>query len=134
MRWKHICMAATLITVAGCQSSGAPGSSTAKIASAGQPQQLTHFYSLTKDCMPLGPISVRITDPAAHGSTVAVEGSGPSDYPASDPRSACNGKATPGMNLVYTATPGYSGTDKVAGYVFDPNGSHYPFGFSITVR
>ena len=71
------------------------------------------LYALQPNCLPLpwGEIHFYMPQPPAHGKLYWRNGMVPTNYPASNPRSVCNGRARPGITIWYKSNPGYRGSD-----------------------
>jgi len=69
--------------------------------------------AIDPDCSPHPGSTLTVVTPPAHGEVKVVEEPIYVDFPAGNPRSACNSKKVPGRHVYYTASPGYSGHDRV---------------------
>lgn len=133
MNHRRLGFIGTLSVLLGaCQSTGEKPGDT--VVTAGQPQKIARYYELKPDCTTLGPVAVRVSTPPQHGTTSTVESMGNSNYPAGDPRSVCNARLTPGTDLIYTAKPGYTGPDQMAGFIYNPSSYHNAFRVGVVVR
>jgi|SRR5579872_5540499 len=94
----------------------------AKVVASGRPLNLYHAYAINPDCTSAGAIIVRIEQAPAHGRvTVRHTGVFP-NFPESNPRSACNRRRVPGVQVVYVSQRGYLGPDLVVLVVLFPAG------------
>ena len=69
--------------------------------------------AIDPDCSPHPGSTLAVVQPPAHGSVQVVEEGVYVVFPAGNPRSACNGRKTPGRKVYYTAAEGYAGHDRV---------------------
>ena len=65
------------------------------------------------DCSPHPGSTLTVVAPPSHGEVKVVEEPIYVAFPPGNPRSACNSKKVPGRHVYYTASPGYSGHDRV---------------------
>jgi hypothetical protein len=69
--------------------------------------------AIDPDCSPHPGSTLAVVTPPAHGEVKVVEEPIYVAFPPGNPRSACNSKKVPGRHVYYTASPGYSGHDRV---------------------
>ena len=69
--------------------------------------------AIDPDCSPHPGSTLTIVAPPSHGEVKVVEEPIYVAFPPSNPRAACNAKKVPGRHVYYTASPGYSGHDRV---------------------
>jgi hypothetical protein len=93
-----------------------------KAVASGMPLQLYHAYATNPDCTSAGTVVVRVAQPPAHGR-VSIQHTGVfPNFPASNPRSACNRRRVPGVQVIYTSQRGYTGPDLVVLQALFPAG------------
>jgi hypothetical protein len=73
-----------------------------------------------------GDIEVRKTSEPDHGTIEIVPAQGFGSWPKENPRSKCNDKKLPGLNLNYKSAQGYHGSDAFDILVMYPNGFAKP--------
>ena len=69
-----------------------------------------------------------------HGTVIAAEGEGYTNYPQSNQRYACNATKTPLIEVFYTSVPGYRGSDEFVVYAIFPDGSARMDKYTISVE
>jgi len=69
--------------------------------------------AIDPDCSPHPGSTLAVVTQPAHGEVKVVEEPIYVAFPPGNPRSACNSKKVPGRHVYYTASPGYSGHDRV---------------------
>jgi len=69
--------------------------------------------AIDPDCSAQPGSTLAVVQPPAHGSVKVVEEDVYVAFPQGNPRSACNGRKTPGRKVYYTAAEGYAGHDRV---------------------
>jgi hypothetical protein len=93
-----------------------------KVVASGKPLQLYQAYATNPDCSSAGTVVVRVAQPPAHGRiSIRQTGVFP-NFPAVNPRSACNRRRVPGVQAIYISERGYTGADLVVLQALFPAG------------
>jgi hypothetical protein len=69
--------------------------------------------AIDPDCSEHPGYSLNVVEPPAHGEVKVVAEPLYIAFPAGNPRAACNSRKVPGRQAYYTASPGFSGHDRV---------------------
>ena len=69
--------------------------------------------SIDPDCSEHPGYSLSVVEPPAHGEVKVVAEPIYMAFPRDNPRAACNSRKVPGRQAYYTASPGFSGHDRV---------------------
>ena len=94
-----------------------------KTVLANQKSMIDRIFSVNPDCTTRdGAITVRITQPPAHGTVTVSQFSDYPNYPAANPRSACNKQRLPEHLVEYMPQPNFTGADMFSFEVFVDNG------------
>lgn len=72
---------------------------------------ISRVFEVNPDCSSRGLSTYRILKQPSHGFVATSEIQDFPSYPAANPRSACNTKKVPGMEMTYTPEAGFSGID-----------------------
>jgi hypothetical protein len=97
-------------------------------------RRLDAARSLNEDCSSVGKTVVKIAPKPAHGVAEIRYVDGYPNYPASNPRSACNKRAVAGVELWYRPEAGYAGDDSLSVDYFPPEGREFSKSYFITVN
>ena len=93
-----------------------------KVVPSGKPLILYQISAVNPDCTSTGEVVMRVAQAPEHGR-VSIRHTGVfSNFPASNVRSACNGRRTPGTEAIYVSQRGYLGWDTVVLESFGPLG------------
>jgi hypothetical protein len=109
------------------------GSPTAYSAS-GKPLRLYTATWANPNCSSAGTIEVRVPNRPEHGRISIVRKRVYPGYPVANPRSVCNRRGAPGVEVNYISLRGYTGPDRVSIEVINPNGELKQHTYSIMVR
>jgi len=82
-------------------------------AIAGHEVRLDYFYAMHPDCTLESIPNVVVKVQPAHGTVRAENGEVYSAYPPTNIRYACNLRKSSGVTVIYTPTPGYTGSDEL---------------------
>jgi hypothetical protein len=69
--------------------------------------------AIDPDCSPHPGSTLTVVAPPVHGEVKVVEEPIYVAFPPGNPRAVCNSRKVPGRHVYYTASPGYSGHDRV---------------------
>ena len=116
----------------GCQTTGRE--TVSPVVVAGTPLRLGHFADLNPDCSPIGEPTVRVTKPPDHGAVTLRAGEGYTNFVAANPRNHCNYRPTVGVNAIYTAERGYTGSDAVVLDIIFPTGEERQVAYNLNVK
>jgi hypothetical protein len=96
---------------------------------------IAFYASLWPDCSSQGPVVIRLTQPAEHG-TVSFEADDSWVYfSPGTPNATCNAKKAPGTKVFYDASEqGYEGSDSFQVFIIFPSGTASDVRFNISVR
>jgi hypothetical protein len=93
-----------------------------KVVPSGKPLILYRVSAVNPDCTSAGEMVLRVAQGPEHGR-VSIHHAGVfSEFPASNVRSACNGRRTRGVEATYVSQRGYLGWDTVVLESFGPLG------------
>jgi hypothetical protein len=98
------------------------GAAQAKVVVSGKPLIVYWTAATNPDCTSAGNVEIRVTEGPEHGRlTIRRAGVFP-NFPESNPRSACNRRRVPGVEVIYTSQRGYVGSDNIVLEAFFPQG------------
>jgi len=103
-------------------------------AISGRPLRILNAYSTNPDCSSIGQAVVRMTQAPQHGHVIIRSASIYPNFPASNPRSACNARRVPGVEAVYVSERGYLGFDSASFDIIYASGSYRQYTPTINVR
>jgi hypothetical protein len=91
--------------------------------------------AIDPDCSAHHPAAtLTILEPPAHGVARVDDEPYFAAFPPGNPRAACNSRKVPGHQAFYTATPGYTGHDRLVLQGSSPDGAVRRIAVDITVR
>ncbi len=123
-----------MLAVAGLAGTSAHAGTVNKTMASGAQLQLFGYYSVNPDCSSMGFATIRITNPPSHGVLTSRRGTTFPYFVASNPRSACNTRRVPSMNVEYRPQTGFLGTDNVTIEAIFPSGVDRNDTYVITVK
>jgi hypothetical protein len=130
-----------LLTPVAATTAPAPAASAApntvelkRAVAAGGKLRLDFLYSINPDCTSIGFATVRVVEQPRHGRMTVDNGTGFTNFPASNPRAECNKRRSDGVVVVYEPEPGYFGGDSLDFYAIFPSGSLSKRHYAIDVR
>ncbi len=82
-----------------------------RVVAADQRLRLDFLYSINPDCTSVGFATVRVIEQPKHGRITVENGTGFTNFPASNPRVECNKRRSDGVAIFYDPEPGYMGAD-----------------------
>ena len=91
-------------------------------------------YQVDTGCRSLGPITIRIVKPPAHGRVAVLSSKIYPNFPKSDNHSVCNRTLVDGQLIQYTPEPGFAGTDEFLVDIIYASGHSRTGPFRISVR
>jgi len=100
----------------------------------GRKTQINNYFSIQSDCSSNGYPEVRVSKRPEHGEVTTEQSTKAAAYPASNPRSKCNGRQLPTTALFYTSTPAFLGKDHFQVEVIFPTGGFRKASYEITFR
>jgi transglutaminase-like putative cysteine protease len=103
------------------------------VASGGK-LRLDFLYSINPDCTSIGFATVRIVEQPRHGRITVDNGTGFTNFPASNPRAERNKRRSDGVVVVYEPEPGYFGADSLDFDAIFASGSLSKRHYAIDVR
>ena len=77
----------------------------------GARDKIAYFYNLTASCQPEGVPQVTVTKTPGNGSVTIGTGDDLPQYPADNPRSACNQQPVGSTEVYYQSRPDFHGVD-----------------------
>ena len=77
----------------------------------GTRDKIAYFYNLTVSCQPEGVPQVTVTKTPGNGSVTIGTGDDLPQYPADNPRSACNQQPVGSTEVYYQSRPDFHGVD-----------------------
>jgi hypothetical protein len=120
--------------VTGCANPNLAGTTIVKTVPPGHALKLNHFHDMHEDCTPTGSVFLTITKPPEHGTADYRNASDYPVYPTSNPRSVCNQRPHPGVQVWYQPAPGFTGQDSVSFRVQWPEGNENRYTYVINVN
>src|SRR5262245_39569955 len=78
----------------------------------GRKTKIDNYFSIQSDCSSNGYPEVRVLTRPKHGEATTEQSTKAAVYPASNPRSKCNGRQLPTTALFYTSASTYVGKDQ----------------------
>jgi hypothetical protein len=112
-----LCLVGTA-SLAACVTTSKVNAPEARSVQSGARDKIAYFYNLTANCQPDGIPQVTVTKPPTNGAVSIGTGDNLPQYPADNPRSACNQQAAASTEVFYQSRADFRGADD----------------FSITVR
>ncbi|MBN9562155.1 MAG: ATP-dependent Clp protease proteolytic subunit [Alphaproteobacteria bacterium] len=106
----------------------------AKTVAAGTTLRLIFSYNVNPDCSSAGLSTVRVTEQPMHGTAHAEKVKDFPSFPPSNIRWDCNEARVPGVALLYTPAPGFSGSDYLTFETISVEGVDREFRVSLTVK
>lgn len=106
-----------------------------KAAIGSTPIRLWANTAIDPDCTAHQPgATLTVLEPPAHGLAEIRSEPYYAAFPPANPRSACNARKVPGNQAFYTATPGYTGHDRLVLQGSSPDGAVRRITVDLTVR
>jgi hypothetical protein len=105
----------------------------ARSVQSGVRQQVAFFYNLTTDCQPAGVPQITVTKTPSNGTVTIGSGPHQPQYPADNPRSACNQQPVASAEVYYQSTPNFHGADDFAIQVTYSSSFNESFSYAVTV-
>jgi transglutaminase-like putative cysteine protease len=105
-----------------------------RAVAAGGKLRLDFLYSINPDCTSIGFATVRVVEQPRHGRLTVDNGTGFTNFPASNPRAECNKRRSDGVVVVYEPEPGYFGADSLDFDAIFASGSLSKRHYAIDVR
>jgi hypothetical protein len=105
-----------------------------RAVAAGGKLRVDFLYSINPDCTSIGFAAVRVVEQPRHGRITVDNGTGFTNFPASDLRTECNKRRSDGVVVVYEPEPGYFGGDSLDFDAIFPSGSLSKRHYAIDVR
>jgi hypothetical protein len=93
-----------------------------KTALSGQTIKIYNVTSVNPDCTSAEPVTLRLLQMPSHGRAEVTNDSVFPNFPADNPRSACNHTKFPSVSILYASAPNFVGTDILSFEVFTSNG------------
>jgi len=100
----------------------------------GKTRQIGFFTAINPDCTGAGDIDSRIIKKPLNGDVQLEPGPGFANFPATNPRSACNAKQVQGVKVIYTSKDGYIGKDNFELEFIGPTGIDNIWKYTVTVK
>jgi hypothetical protein len=100
----------------------------------GRKTNINNYSSIQSDCSSNGYPEIRVSKRPEHGEALAEHATKAATYPASNPRSKCNGRQLPTTALFYTSKPSFIGKDHFEVEIIFPTGGYRRANYQITVR
>ncbi len=114
--------------------SSAAAQPTTKTVASGQTVLVGSYTSLTTECKALGELFVHLDVVPEHGKLLSIPDAVRVHFPKNNPRYSCSeNNDVPGLRVIYSAEPGYVGSDRAEGYVVTPSGGKIPFRFELLI-
>ncbi len=105
-----------------------------RAAVSGQRMRLDFLYSINPDCTSNGFAAVRVNEQPKHGKLTIENGTGFTNFAASNPRVECNKQSSSGVVVTYEADAGYTGPDSFDFDTIYPTGNVSKRHYAVTVR
>jgi hypothetical protein len=102
-------------------------------AISGVPQHVGFMYSVNPDCTSDGLVQTQLKSAPAHGAVAFVKADGYPSFPASSASHDCNTRKSPGIEIVYTSTDKFTGTDVFTVQGVGPHGVYLETEYTVTV-
>ncbi len=102
-------------------------------AMSGVPQHVGFYYSVNPDCSSGGLVQLQLQSPPTHGSVEFAKADGYTNFPSTSAGYECNGKKSPGMEIVYTSAKDFIGTDQFTVQGIGPRGKYMETVYSVRV-
>ncbi len=102
-------------------------------AISGVPQRVGFMYSVNPDCTSDGLVQTQLKGAPSHGSVTFTKADGFPSFPSSSASHDCNTKKSPGIEVVYTPTPSFTGTDVFTVQGVGPHGVYLETEYTVTV-
>ena len=99
-----------------------------------QSRKVNHGMAINQDCTSMGETVARVETSPQHGTVSIKKGTDHPGFPQSNPRSACNVRSLPSMQVWYSPAHGYTGPDSVSIEMIYPNGASEKRTIAIDVR
>lgn len=114
---------------------GQPGSpkSIVRGAISSMPQHVGFYYSVNPDCSSNGLVQTQLKSAPTHGSVAFVKADGYTNFPSTSPGHECNSKKSPGVEVVYTSTKDFVGTDQFTVLGIGPKGKYMETDYTVKV-
>jgi hypothetical protein len=105
-----------------------------RAGAAGAKLHLDFLYSINPDCTSIGFATIRVVEQPRHCRITVDNGTGFTNFPASNPRAECNKRRSDGVVVVYEPEPGYFGVDSLDFDAIFPSGSLSKRHHAIDIR
>lgn len=105
-----------------------------RYAVTGRPLLIYNATTTNPDCTSIGHIEVRVVQAPQHGRFVVTRKRVYPNFSRSNPRSVCNRRGAPGVEVSYISARGYTGPDSGSIEVIWPQGNMRQQSVSIMVR
>jgi hypothetical protein len=102
-------------------------------AISGIPQHVGFYYSVNPDCSSGGLVQTQLKSPPTHGSVAFIEADGYTNFPSTSSGHECNSKKSPGVEVVYTSTKDFVGTDQFTVQGIGPKGKYMETDYTVKV-
>jgi hypothetical protein len=102
-------------------------------ATSGIPQQVGFYYSVNPDCSSGGLVQTQLKSPPTHGSVAFIKADGYTNFPSTSSAHECNSKKSPGVEVVYTSTSDFVGTDQFTVQGIGPKGKYMETDYTVKV-
>jgi hypothetical protein len=114
---------------------GQPGSPKKIVRGAvsGVPQHVGFYYSVNPDCSSDGLVQTQLKNAPTHGSVAFGKADGYSNFPSTSPSHECNSKKSAGVEVVYTSTKDFAGTDQFTVVGIGPKGKYMETDYTVNV-
>jgi hypothetical protein len=106
----------------------------ARTVPAGTTMRLDFAYNINPDCTSGGLTTIRVAQQPVHGDTRVQQARDFPRFPPVNVRFACNKTKVPGMALLYTPAPGFTGSDYLAFETISTEGTDREFRVALTVK
>jgi hypothetical protein len=100
----------------------------------GSRDQVAFFYNLTTECQPAGVPQITVTKAPANGTVTIGSGPHQPQYPADNPRSACNQQSVASAEVYYQSAPNFHGGDDFAIQVSYSSTFNESYSYAVTVN
>jgi hypothetical protein len=102
-------------------------------AISGIPQHVGFYYSVNPDCSSGGLVQTQLKSPPTHGSVAFIKADGYTNFPSTSSGHECNSKKSPGVEVVYTSTKDFVGTDQFTVQGIGPKGKYMETDYTVKV-
>ena len=132
-RVVHIIIGATLL-IAPDLAEAQPTWTSDRVVASGRTQKIAYFNAIDPTCRSMGAMAISLIEEPHAGKVQLAQGQEYPNFTTLNSRSRCNTRRLPATQVLYTAAPGYVGSDEFALEVVGPLGAARRIRYRIAVR